>query len=133
VFRACAALTVPSIAPVIAARLECRPRWSDPTSRCCTSCVDRALAGGGVVLRFGAVRLSQACLIGVRAGLALTLLAGRQVRGVMGLVSSRWPRSSSGWVNGTRSAGLTVIVADWRRRTGKILRPRDNACGVMFS
>ena len=87
VAAACAALTVPSIAPVIAARLDVPASMVGTyLSLLYVGASTAALAGGGVVLRFGAVRLSQACLIACAAGLALTLLLGVNA-GVMGLVS----------------------------------------------
>jgi MFS family permease len=74
---ACAALTVPSISPVIAAQLAV------PVSTVGTylsllylGASAAALAGGGVVLRFGALRLSQACLLACAAGLLLMLVPG---------------------------------------------------------
>jgi MFS family permease len=74
---ACAVLAVPSIAPVIAARLEV------PASMVGTylalvyiGASTAALAGGGIVLRYGALRLSQACLVICAAGLVITLLLG---------------------------------------------------------
>ena len=72
---ACAALTIPSIAPVIAAQLGV----ADSTigtyiSFLYVGASTAALAGGGVVLRYGAIRLSQACLLLCAAGLLLTLL-----------------------------------------------------------
>ncbi len=87
VAAACAALTVPSIAPVIAARLDVPASMVGTyLSLLYVGASTAALAGGGVVLRFGAVRLSQACLVACAAGLALTLLLGVNA-GVMGLVS----------------------------------------------
>jgi len=87
VAAACAALTVPSIAPVIAARLDVPASMVGTyLSLLYVGASTAALAGGGVVLRFGAVRLSQACLVACAVGLALTLLLGVSA-GVMGLVS----------------------------------------------
>jgi MFS family permease len=87
VAAACAALTVPSIAPVIAARLDV------PVSMIGTylsllyiGAATAALAGGGVVLRYGAMRLSQVCLVACAAGLALTLALGADA-GVFGLIT----------------------------------------------
>ena len=84
---ACAALTVPSIAPVIATQLDV------PVSMIGTyisllyiGASAAALAGGGVVLRYGAMRLSQACLVVCATGLALTLAVGADAR-VLGLVT----------------------------------------------
>jgi MFS family permease len=72
---ACAALTVPSISPVFAERLGV------PGSTIGTYIAllyigssMAALAGGGIVLRYGAIRLSQACLLVCAAGLLLTLV-----------------------------------------------------------
>jgi MFS family permease len=74
---ACAALTVPSIAPVIAARLDVPASMIGTyISLLYIGASTAALAGGGVVLRYGALRLSQACLIVCAAGLALTLVLG---------------------------------------------------------
>jgi MFS family permease len=78
---ACAALTIPSIAPVIAVQLGV----ADSTIGTYISLLylgasTAALAGGGVVLRYGAIRLSQVCLMLCSAGLLLTLalmLGGR--------------------------------------------------------
>ena len=87
VAAACAALTVPSIAPVIAARLGVPASMVGTyLSLLYAGASTAALAGGGVVLRFGAVRLSQVCLVACAVGLALTLLLGVSA-GVMGLVS----------------------------------------------
>lgn len=74
---ACAALAVPSIAPVVADRLGV------PASMVGTyiallyiGAATAALAGGGIVLRYGALRLSQACLVLCAVGmLAMLLLA----------------------------------------------------------
>jgi MFS family permease len=74
---ACAALTVPSIAPVIAAQLDLPASMVGTyISLLYVGASTAALAGGGVVLRYGAMRLSQACLIVCAAGLALTLMLG---------------------------------------------------------
>ncbi|HTN49810.1 MAG TPA: MFS transporter [Burkholderiaceae bacterium] len=75
---ACALLTVPSIAPVVASELDV-PASTIGTyiSLLYVGASTAALAGGGVVLRYGALRLSQACLLGCAAGLLLTLAAGR--------------------------------------------------------
>ena len=84
---ACAALTIPAIAPVVAADL------SVPASMVGTyisllyvGASTAALAGGGVVLRYGALRLSQACLLACAAGLALMLAVGHDA-GSLGLVT----------------------------------------------
>jgi MFS family permease len=87
VAAACAALTVPSIAPVIAARLDVPASMVGTyLSLLYAGASTAALAGGGVVLRFGAVRLSQACLVACAVGLALTLLLCVSA-GAMGLFS----------------------------------------------
>ncbi|MCX8115308.1 MAG: MFS transporter, partial [Burkholderiaceae bacterium] len=72
---AAAALTLPAIAPVVARDLGV------PTSMVGTYIAllyvgssTAALAGGGIVLRVGAIRLSQLCLIACAAGLALGLV-----------------------------------------------------------
>jgi len=77
---ACAALTIPSISPVIAQQLGV------PASMVGTyiallyiGASMAALAGGGVVLRYGAMRLSQACLLICAAGLLATLVLGADV------------------------------------------------------
>jgi MFS family permease len=84
---ACAALTVPSIAPVIAAQADV-PASTVGTyiSLLYAGASTAALAGGGVVLRFGAMRLSQLCLLACAAGLALTLVLG-VTGGLLGLAS----------------------------------------------
>jgi MFS family permease len=77
VAAACALLTVPSIAPVIAARLDVPASMVGTyISFLYVGASMAALAGGGVVLRYGAMRLSQACLLACAAGLALTLVLG---------------------------------------------------------
>ena len=73
---ACAALTVPSIAPVVAAQLGV----ADSTvgtyiSLLYVGASTAALAGGGVVQRYGAIRLSQCGLLLCACGLLLTMLA----------------------------------------------------------
>ena len=84
---ACAALTVPSIAPVIAARLDVPASMIGTyISLLYMGASTAALAGGGVVLRYGALRLSQACLVACAAGLALTLVLGADA-GVLGLIT----------------------------------------------
>lgn len=74
---ACALLTVPSIAPVVATELGV-PASTIGTyiSLLYIGASTAALAGGGVVLRYGALRLSQICLLACAAGLLITLLAG---------------------------------------------------------
>jgi MFS family permease len=71
---ACAALAVPAISPVIAAQLDV-PASTVGTylSLLYAGASTAALAGGGVVLRYGAIRLSQACLVLCAGGLLLTL------------------------------------------------------------
>ncbi len=71
---ACAALTVPSISPVIAERLGVPASMIGTyISLLYIGASTAALAGGGVVMRYGALRLSQVCLVGCAAGLLLTL------------------------------------------------------------
>lgn len=71
---ACAALTIPSIAPVIAADLG-QPASMVGTylSLLYVGASVAALASGGAVLRLGAIRLSQACLAVCAIGLLATL------------------------------------------------------------
>jgi MFS family permease len=71
---ACAALTVPAIAPVIAADLR-QPSSMVGTyiSLLYVGASFAALASGGVVLRLGAIRLSQFCLGLAALGLMATL------------------------------------------------------------
>ena len=71
---ACALLTVPSIAPVVADELDV-PASTIGTyiSLLYIGASTAALAGGGVVLRYGALRLSQICLVACALGLLLTL------------------------------------------------------------
>jgi MFS family permease len=84
---ACAALTVPSIAPVIATRLDVPASMIGTyISLLYIGASTAALAGGGVVLRYGALRLSQACLVACATGLALTLALGADA-GVFGLIT----------------------------------------------
>lgn len=84
---ACAALTVPSIAPVIATRLGVPASMIGTyISLLYIGAAAAALAGGGIVLRYGALRLSQVCLVACAAGLALTLALGADI-GVLGLVA----------------------------------------------
>jgi len=105
VAAACAALTVPSIAPVIAARLDVPASMVGTyLSLLYAGASTAALAGGGVVLRFGAVRLSQACLVACAVGLALTLLLCVSA-GAMGLFSIAVAAVVVGWVTG-HHAGL---------------------------
>ena len=74
---ACAALTIPSISPVIAAQLDVPASMVGTyISLLYIGASTAALAGGGVVLRYGAMRLSQACLLVCGAGLLLTLFLG---------------------------------------------------------
>lgn len=80
---ACAALAIPAIAPVIAERLGV------PASMIGTyiallyiGAATAALAGGGIVLRYGALRLSQACLFVCALGLLATLLLGFELGAV---------------------------------------------------
>ena len=72
---ACAALTIPSIAPVIAQQLGVPASMIGTyISLLYIGASMAALAGGGVVLRYGAMRLSQACLLVCAAGLLATLV-----------------------------------------------------------
>ena len=78
---ACAALTIPSIAPVIAAQLGV----ADSTigtyiSLLYVGASTAALAGGGVVLRYGAIRLSHTCLLLCAVGLAADAVADTRRR-----------------------------------------------------
>jgi len=74
---ACAALTIPAIAPVVAADLGVPASMVGTyISLLYVGASTAALAGGGVVLRYGALRLSQACLLVCAAGLALMLAVG---------------------------------------------------------
>lgn len=74
---ACAALAIPSIAPVVAAELAVPASYVGTyLSLLYAGASTAALAGGGVVLRYGAIRLSQACLVLSAAGLLLALVAG---------------------------------------------------------
>jgi MFS family permease len=74
---ACAAMTVPSIAPVIAADIGV-PASTVGTyvSLLYVGAAVAALAGSSMVLRFGAMRLSQVCLVICAVGLLATLLIG---------------------------------------------------------
>jgi MFS family permease len=74
---ACAALAVPSIAPVIAAELDVPASYVGTyLSLLYLGASTAALAGGGIVLRYGAIRLSQVGLLLAAVGLVLTLAAG---------------------------------------------------------
>jgi MFS family permease len=74
---ACAALTVPSISPVFAEKLGVPASMIGTyISLLYVGASTAALAGGGVVLRYGALRLSQLCLTGCALGLLLTLALG---------------------------------------------------------
>ena len=84
---ACAALTIPAIAPVVAADLGVPASMVGTyISLLYVGASTAALAGGGVVLRYGALRLSQACLLACAAGLALMLAVGHDA-GALGLVT----------------------------------------------
>jgi MFS family permease len=84
---ACAALTIPAIAPVVAANLGVPASMVGTyISLLYVGASTAALAGGGVVLRYGALRLSQACLLACAAGLALMLAVGHDA-GALGLVT----------------------------------------------
>ncbi len=77
---ACAALTIPSIAPVIAQQLGVPASMVGTyISLLYIGASMAALAGGGVVLRYGAMRLSQAGLLVCAAGLLATLVLGADV------------------------------------------------------
>lgn len=74
---ACAALAIPAIAPVIAERLGVPASMIGTyIALLYTGAATAALAGGGIVLRYGALRLSQACLFVCGLGLLATLLLG---------------------------------------------------------
>jgi MFS family permease len=77
---ACAALTIPSIAPVIAADLG-QPASMVGTylSLLYVGASFAALASGGVVLRLGAIRLSQVCLAVCAAGLLAALATAAEI------------------------------------------------------
>jgi MFS family permease len=74
---ACAAMTVPSIAPVIAADIGV-PASTVGTyvSLLYVGAAVAALAGSSMVLRYGAIRLSQVCLLICALGLIATLAIG---------------------------------------------------------
>lgn len=77
---ACAALTIPSISPVIAEQLGVPASMIGTyISLLYIGASMAALAGGGVVLRYGAMRLSQACLLVCAAGLLATLVLATNV------------------------------------------------------
>jgi len=82
---ACAALAVPAISPVVAAALDVPASYVGTyLSLLYAGAATAALAGGSVVLRFGAIRLSQLCLGLCAAGLLLSLTMALDAR-VLGL------------------------------------------------